>query len=474
MSKTASAKSHNRQTRDVELHIRRRRSVRGIAVLVAALALMLGVTATGSIVRADGAHVDVANLAADINPASAQFISGAVDRAQSDGASVLVIELSTFGGDLASMQTIVEKELNSKVPIVEYVSPDGAHADSAGAYVALAAPIVAMAPDTRIGSASPVSSTGQDLSPTEKAKTTNALVATIRSEQTTFGRNADLAEQMVTQASAFTQQEAIADNIVNLGANSLTDLLGQINGESVKLADGTTVTLATANLPIQTLNPTLQDQFLSVLLDPNILFLLFIVAAVCIYLEISHPGAIVPGTVGAITLLLFLYGAGSLSPNWTGLALMLLAIVLLAVDVRVPTHGVLTVGALVSLVVGSLLFFNSGPPDQAISPWLVIGVAAGVGVISAIVIRYAIMAGRAKVDTGREGLIGQTATVTVALTPEGRVRVLGENWSAVLEAPAAGSDGAREAEVGSQVRIVAVDGLRLRVRPEPEPAATLK
>ena len=444
-------------------HRRRPGRWRGLLVLVAAVVLAFGAFVAPAIARADGSHVDLAHFSADVNPASSEYIQGAIDRAQSDGATALVIELDTFGGDLASMEAIVEKELRSTVPIIEYVGPSGAHADSAGAYVALAAPIVAMAPVTRIGSASPVDVTGQDLPPTEKAKTTNALVALIRREQQTYGRNADLAEQMVTQATSFTEQQAVADNIVNLTASSLTDLLQQVDGRAVTLSNGTTVTLSTASLPVQTLDPTARDQILAVLLDANVLFLLFVVAAVSIYLEISHPGAIVPGTVGAIALLLFLFAAGSLSPNWTGLALMLLAIVLLAIDVRVPTHGVLTAGALISLVVGSLIFFNSGPADLRINPFLVIGVAAGVGVIAAIVIRYAIVSQRAKVDTGREGLIGQVATVTDSLAPEGHVRVRGELWSAVLEDPSAGP-----VPAGSQVRVVAVEGLRLRVRPVPD------
>jgi membrane-bound serine protease (ClpP class) len=451
----------------VASHLGRQRPERwrGLIVLLAALALACGMFAIPATARAAGTQVDLAHFSSDVNPAASEYIQGAIDRAQSDGATALVIELDTFGGDLASMQAIVEKELRSTVPIVVYVGPSGAHADSAGAYVALAAPLVAMAPVTRIGSASPVDATGQDLPPTERAKTTNALVALIRREQATYGRNANLAEQMVTQAASFTETEAVAGNIVNLTASSLGDLLQQIDGRTVTLANGTTVTLATANAPVQTLDPTPRDQLLAVLLDPNILFLLFVVAAVCIYLEISHPGAIVPGTVGAIALLLFLFAAGSLSPVWAGLGLMLLAIVLLAIDVRVPTHGVLTAGALISLIAGTLIFFNSNPLAPHVSLYLVFGLAAAVGIIAIIVLRFVILSQRAKVDTGREGLIGQLATVTVPLAPEGRVRVLGENWAAVLDDPAAGP-----VPAGSQVRIVAVEGLRLRVRPVPEAA----
>jgi membrane-bound serine protease (ClpP class) len=406
-------------------------------------------------------HVTDIQFASNVDPSSAQFVGGAIDNAQTDGSVAIVIELDTFGGDLASMQTIREKELGSAVPIIVYVSPSGAHADSAGALLAMAAPIIAMAPGTRIGAASPVDVTGADLPATEKAKVTNALVAQVDSDQTAFHRNATLGEQMVTQASAFDDTDAVADNVVNLQATSLDNLLTQLDGQTVQLANGSNGTLQLAGVPIVTVQPGIRDQLYALLLDSNVLFIIFVIAAVCIYLEISHPGAILPGTLGGIALILFLLGAGSLSPNWAGLALMLLSIVLLAIDVRVPTHGILTAGALVSLVVGTLLFFNSGPSDQAISPYLVIGVAIGVGGVALIVLRFAIATQRLRVDTGGQRLLGQLAVVITPLAPDGRVRILGEDWSATLTDPSA------SAAVGDKVRIVRVEGLRLRVEPAP-------
>jgi membrane-bound serine protease (ClpP class) len=418
-------------------------------------------------VHADGSHVDLIPFAADVSPASAEFVSGAIDQAQSDGASLIIVELDTFGGDLASMESIREKELGSKVPIIVYVAPSGAHADSAGAYLVLAAPLVAMAPGTRIGSASPVTSSGGDLSATERAKTENALVAQITGDQNAYQRNANLAAQMVTNASAFDDQTAIADGLVNFGASDLADCLRQVDGQSVRLVDGLTITLHVAGLPIETLQPSVRDQLFALLVDPNVLFLLFVLAAVCTYLELSHPGAIVPGVVGGIALLLFLYGAGSLSPNWAGLALMLLAVVLLAVDVRAPTHGVLSLGALISLVIGTIIFFNTGPADQAVNPILIAGVAVGVGAIAALVLRFAWASRRAKVNTGIDGLIGQEATVIQPLKPFGRVRVLGEDWSAALVPGEHGAVAMNSVSIGSRVRVVGADGLRLQVVPAP-------
>ncbi|HEU5348842.1 MAG TPA: NfeD family protein, partial [Ktedonobacterales bacterium] len=222
--------------------------------------------------------------------------------------------------------------------------------------------------------------------------------------------------------------------------------------------NGKTVTPHLAGLPVTVLQPTFADQVQAFFLDPTVLFLLFIVAAICIYLELAHPGAIVPGTIGAIALLLFLLGAGALNPNWAGLALMLLA-----VDVRVPTHGVLSAGALISLALGSFIFFDTGVVrgTQLLSPIVIGGVVIGVGLIALIVLQYAIRSQRWPVQTGSAGLVGQQATVLTSLAPEGRVRVLGEDWAARLAHPEAASP----VEAGASVRVVRVEGLRVLVEP---------
>ncbi len=445
------------------------------ALLGTALLLFLACVGTAlaflpnpPIARASAAHIDAVNFNLDVDPASARFLTDAIDRAQSDGAELLVITLDTPGGDLDSMKTIVQKELASTVPIVVYVSPQGARAASAGTFIALAAPIVAMAPNSRIGAASPVDASGQNLPSTLDTKVRNDLLSLIRSIQTTYHRNADLAEQTVSSASSFTDQEAVQQNLVNFEAASQSDLLSQLDGQTVMLASGATRTLHTAGLAVDALQPTLANQIEEVFLNPTLLFILFIVAAICIYLELAHPGAIVPGTIGAITLIIFLFGAGALNPNWTGLVLMLLAIVLLAVDVRVPTHGVLTVGALVCLVVGSLIFFDSGASRgaQTVSPIVIGAFATAVGLVALVVLRFVIRSQRGPIGTGGEGLIGQTATVAAALTPNGRVRLLGEDWAAVLVGSAALAG--RQIPVGGSVRVVARQGLKLLVEPLPE------
>jgi membrane-bound serine protease (ClpP class) len=376
---------------------------------------------------------------------------------------LLVIQLDTPGGDLDSMKAITQAELASRVPIAVYVSPQGGRAASAGTFIALSAPIVAMAPNTRIGAASPVDSTGNDLPSTLDTKVKNDLLAQVRSVQTTYHRNVSLAEQTVTQAAAFTDQEALQGGLIDLQASSLDDLLTQLNGRSVTLQDGDTDSLQLAGLPRNEIQETFVNQVEAVLLDPNVLFLLFIAAAICIYLEIAHPGAIVPGTVGGIALLLFLYGAGALNPNWVGLGLMLLAIVLFGVDLFVPTHGVPTVGALLSLALGTFIFFdtNTAPGQQTLDPRVIVGVVIGMGLVVLLILQFVIRVRRRPVTTGREGLIGKQATVLVPLTPDGRVRLLGEDWAARLDKSASGA----AMEAGQAVRVRRVEGLRLIVEP---------
>ncbi len=450
---------------------RRRNRIIGIAGMLIMLLLASGIVAIIQFVVgttaawAGGAHIDAVTFQREVDPASARFLTDAIDTAQSDGASMLLITLDTPGGDLASMTQITQKEINATVPIVVYVAPQEASAASAGTFIALAAPVVAMAPNTSIGAASQVDSTGANLSSTEDTKTKNYLEAQVTSNQKSYGRNWQDAVATVATATSFTETQALADHLINLEADSQTDLLNKLDGNSYTFANGTYFTLHTAGLPVDELQPTLANQLETLFLDPTVLFILFAIAAVCIYLELSHPGAIVPGTVGAIALIIFLLGAGSLSPNWAGLALMVLAIVLLAIDVRTPTHGVLTVGALISLVVGTLIFFDTGT-DQGATPvniYAVLGVAAGIGLVALFVISYAIRSRRGPRISGADGLLGQTATVTVPLAPEGRIKVLGEDWAAELAPQIAAHHLSIAAD--QPVRVTARQGLKLIVEP---------
>ncbi|QBD78091.1 nodulation protein NfeD [Ktedonosporobacter rubrisoli] len=425
------------------------------------VAILLALTAHPA--EAAGSHVDAMVLKSDIGPASLHFLTQSIATAQRDKAQALVIEIDTPGGDIDSMKAMTQEELASSIPIISYVSPSGGRAASAGAFVALSAQIAAMAPTTRIGASSPVTGTGADIGSTLKAKVENDLIAAMTGIQQRYQRNVPLAVQMIKNASSYDDATAIKEKIVDLGAPDLSSLLSAVNGRTVQIKGGQTVSLQTAGASIQTLSPTPFDELYAFLLDPNIAFLLFIVAMIGIYLEISHPGVIVPGVVGSIALLLFLLAVGSLSPNWAGLALMVLAFVLLVLDLRLPTHGALTIGAVVALVVGTLIFFNSGGPYSGpkVNPLVVYAMGALIGLIGFTLVTFIMRAQRMPVTTGMESMIGSNATALTPLLPEGRVNYAGENWAAILDPPATSVD------AGAQVQVTAIEGLRLHVRPLP-------
>lgn len=413
-----------------------------------------------SVVGSSNGPVDVTMLSGEINAASQRFLTQAITTAEHDGAQALVIEINTPGGAIDSMQAMVSAELNSTVPLISYVSPTGAYAASAGAFVTLAAPIAAMAPATVIGASSPVNSDGSNIDSTLRSKVQHVLISDMTVIQNRYKRPVDPAVKMITDAVSYGDQDAKAQGIIDLDASSLTDLLSQADGRTVVLANGQSVTLQTAGASVRTISPSLTDNLYALLVDPNVIFLLFIIAMIGIYIEISHPGLILPGVLGSISLLLFLFGVGTLSPNWAGLALMGLAFILLIMDIRLPTHGVLTIGSVISLVVGALLFFNSGGPYQGaqINPLVVYIMGVLIGGLGFYVVTMVVRTRRARVSTGTEGMLGAKVTALTPMLPEGRVSSGGEDWSAVLDPPTLTVD------TGSELRIASVDGLRLHVQ----------
>ncbi len=441
-------------------HARRRAFALLPVSLIFVVPLLLTLVFTTHAALADGPHVDVMVLNSDISPASLHFLQRAITTAEQDGAQALVVEIDTPGGDLDSMKAMTQAELSSTVPIISYVSPTGGRAASAGAFVTLAADIAVMAPTTRIGASSPVTSTGADIGNTLKSKIENDLVAAISGFQERFHRNVSLATKMVTDAASYDDQTAESQHIVDYGAVNLSALLNEVNGQSVTLQSGHVVTLQTSGAEVTTIDPSLLDTAYSLLLDPNVIFLLFVVAVIGIYVEISHPGVILPGVAGSIALLLFLFAVGSISPNWAGLALMALAFVLLVLDVKLPTHGVLTIGAMLSLIFGAFIFFNSGGPYSGpqVNPLVVYTMAGLIGLIGFTLVTVIVRVRRRPVTNGVEGMIGAKAITITPLLPEGRVRFEGEDWAAILDGPAPAAD------AGSEVQIVAVEGLRLHVQ----------
>lgn len=413
------------------------------------LALFLPVTK----LLAQGPQVDLLTVKGPITPVVASYISRGIETAELDGAQALIIQIDTPGGAVSVMEEIVQRMRLAGVPIVVYVSPSGAKAASAGTFIVLAGHLAAMAPNTTIGAASPVAGGGEQLGETEEAKATNVLVALIKGLAERRGEKAVAwAERAVREAAAATDQEALELGVIDIVAGDLDELLLSLDGRVVEL-DNRQVTLETSTARLNPIPMTLIEQFLHTITDPNIAFILMTLGINGIIFELASPGGYLAGVVGAISLLLALYALGVLNVNFTGLLFVVLAFVLFVADVKAPTHGVLTAGGILSFIFGSLLLFNT--PFAPVSQGLVVGVGLASGLFFAFIITKALQAQTREVTMGREALVGSTGVARTDLDPQGRVFIWGEWW----EAEALG----KPVKAGEQVRVVKVEGMKLRV-----------
>jgi membrane-bound serine protease (ClpP class) len=446
----------------------RRRWLAALGGLALALGLIVTLATGGAGAQiAARPVVDLVTIDGEITPPMAHYVTGAITAAGNNGANAIVIQMNTPGGLMSAMDDIVGGILDSRVPVIVYVAPQGARAASAGVYITYAAHVAAMAPATRIGSASPVTlgpngqPSGGDA--TMNAKITNDAVSQIRNLATLRGRNADWAEQAVRQAANITADEAVKEKVVDLIAPDLPTLLNDVNGRSVTLATGTT-TLRTADADIRPVDMGLIDQFLHLLSDPTIAYILLSLGSLGLFFELANPGAVFPGVIGGICLLLGLYTLGTLPVNWTGLLLIGFAFVLFIADLFVPSFGVLTIGGIVSFVLGSYLLLGQGaPPGFQIAP-AVIWTMTVLLVLFFLFIGGSVLAARfRKPKTGREALIDSVGTVRQPLAPDGVVFIGGELWQAT-----AAADIPRDRlpiPVNTPVILTKIDGLRAIVRP---------
>ncbi len=427
-----------------------------LTLLVTAAALPLAArTASGA-----GPLVDVVRVDGIIGPATARYVLRGLDRASHDGAQALVVEIDTPGGLLKSMDDITKAMLNSAVPVVVYVYPHGARAASAGVFITYAADVAAMAPATHLGAAHPVSFGGSGgssggLDKTMLAKITNDAVAGIRGIATRRGRNADWAERAVRQSESITAEQAVRLHVVDLIAASPTELLAKIDGRNVRTAGGTR-RLATRNARIVEIPMDLTEQFLSLLSDPNVGFILMTIAMYGIVFELSNPGSVFPGVIGGLALVLAFVSFAVVTVNVAGLLLIGFGLILFIADIKVPSHGVLTSGGIASFAIGSLLLTGENEPFLRISFTLILTVTALTAAFFMFAVGAGIRAQRRRVQTGREGLIGAVGVARTDLAPQGTVFVLGELWK--------GDSTAGFIPAGQAVRVVSVDGLRLNVR----------
>jgi membrane-bound serine protease (ClpP class) len=419
----------------------------------AGLVLVLALLTIPVVASAAPAPVATIEIEGVISPVTLRLVGIAIDRAQAERANALVIQLDTPGGLERSMRAIVQRMMNAEVPVVVYVAPTGARAASAGVFITMAAHVAAMAPATNIGAASPVA-LGGGADKTMMKKVENDAAAFIRTIALERGRNADWAEKAVRDAVAITEREALKLKVIDLIADSVPDLLEKIDGRTIKLPKGT-VTLATKGAPVRPIEIGFRDRFLNIITDPNVAYVLMMLGMLGLFFELSNPGVILPGVIGGISLILAFFAFQSLPINYAGLLLILFGIVLLVAEIKIVSHGILAIGGMISMALGSLMLFDSPEVGFRVSWWVIapsVGATAG---LFLFVVAAGVRALGRPPATGAEGLIGKTATVRERLGPEGQVMVSGEIWRAVAEGEAL--------EPGAQVRIVAVDGLTLKV-----------
>jgi membrane-bound serine protease (ClpP class) len=388
----------------------------------------------------------------EVNPVTQGWVNHQLSEAKNDGYAAAVIVLDTPGGLSTSMRKIYQKELASPIPVIVYVAPDGARAASAGLWIAEAADVLAMAPQTNIGASTPIGAGGGDLDKDLRKKAVNDAAASVIALARSHGRNTTFPERAVREAASLSASDALRQHVIDAIAPTLPGLLRQLDGYKTK-PKGYVLHLAGAE--IRDVRPGFFTRLLNTLIDPNILTLLFLAGIAGIGYEIFHPGVVLPGALGAVSLVTALFGFSVLPVSWAGIVLILLAIALLVIDLHVTSHGALTVAGLISLAVGSVMLFQNAPAPYHTSKPLVIAVAAGLGALWAFAIGKAWQVRRRPVEVGPQMIAGAVGEVR----REGLVFVNGELW----QARAANGEQLRP---GERVRVESLDGLVLTVRPE--------
>jgi membrane-bound serine protease (ClpP class) len=434
-----------------------------LSLLALGAGLVMAVSATAQ----DGSGLAVSiELPGSIDPATEAWISGALEDAADDGAELVIIRLDTPGGLDTSMREIVKDIIAAPMPVVVYVSPDGARAASAGLFVTQAADVAAMAPQTNIGSASPISISGADIDEVLGTKIENDAAAYVRALTSEHGRNPELAEEMVRDATNVTAVEALDAGLIDLIASDQEDLLRQLDGFVVKGPKAGA--LSTEGLEIENRDMPLQYDVLQLIVNPNVAFLLILVGILGLAIELFSPGLLLPGGVGLVSFVLGLYGTAQLPVTAAGIILLVAGIGLIIAEAHLATFGILGVIGVIALAVSGLMLYDTDAEGFEISAPLVIGVAVVLGGLLAIAVKKVVEARRNPVWTGEEELPGEEGDVRVAIDPVGQVFIHGALWRAES------ADGADAGPIppGTRVRVESVDGLTLKVRTVPEVVET--
>jgi membrane-bound serine protease (ClpP class) len=392
-----------------------------------------------------------------IQPVTAEYIGRALDLAAANHDQAVLIEINTPGGLVDSTREIIEKIIASPVPVIIYVTPSGSRAASAGFFILESADVAAMAPGTNTGAAHPVILGGK-MDDVMKQKMENDAAALMRSVVAKRGRNVELAESAVRESKSFTDQEALDKKLIEYIAPSEQDLFHQLNGKSFKRFNGTTVTLSLKDKdqPLRDYRMTLKQRILSYIMDPNVAFILLAIGALALYAEFNHPGAVIPGTVGVVFILIAAFALNLLPVRFAAIAMIIGAFALFAAEAKFASHGVLTTGGIVLLTLGGLFLVDAPIPEMRVHLATALAVSIPLGIITAFLMSIAVRARRNKVVTGEQGLIGEIGIAQTTLAPAGKVFVHGELWDAVSTVPV---------PAGERIVVRQVDGLTLRVEP---------
>jgi membrane-bound serine protease (ClpP class) len=422
--------------------------------LIAILSLVL---LGANVVAAEPSDIYIIRIADAISPGTAEFIKSGIKTAEEHGAACIIIELDTPGGLAESMRLIVQNILASRVPVVVFVSPSGARAASAGVMITMAADVAAMAPGTNIGAAHPVGAGGKDIDGAMSEKIINDMVAQAKSVAEKRGRNADWVEDAIRESVSVTETEALKENIIDLIAKDTDDLIRQLNGREIK--DRGRLKLDEANKIV--LAETLRTKILKTISNPNIAYILMMIGLAGLYFELSHPGAIFPGVIGGISLILAFFALQTLPVNYAGVLLIALAIIFFIMEMKITSYGLLSVAGIVSLLLGSLMLFEGDTTGMKLSLQVVLPTIIVISAFFVAIASLVFRAQRSKPATGSMGLVGEIGIVKKALTPEGKVFVHGELWNAKAKEPL---------DEDVKVRVVKVVNLMLEVESVDESA----
>jgi membrane-bound serine protease (ClpP class) len=402
------------------------------------------------------------NVDSVIHPITVEIIGHAIDQASRENAAAVLLRLNTPGGLLDATREINSRIVASRIPVIAYVTPSGGRAASAGFFILEAADVAAMAPGTNTGASSPVL-LGEQMDPVMRSKVENDTSAWLRSLVTKRGRNAELAEQTVRQAKAFTEREALDNHLLDLIVQDEQRLLDELDGREIKRFDGRAETLHTRGAEIVDYSASLREGLIRAISDPNTGYILLVLGALGIYVEFQAPGLIFPGVAGGILVLLGLSSLAVLPINWVGAGLLVLAMALFVLEAKFASHGILGTGGAVAMVLGAVFLIN-GPPDLRIRLSTALAVSLPFALITLFVMTLAIRARAYSSSMGQQALVNQIARARTALDPAGTIFVHGEHWDAVSTMPV---------EQGREVRVVGIDGMKLRVEPTDPPATRI-